>query len=112
MHPLIEKILKKRNIADVNELSTDEKTTFDKWQKTLTEKEVTVDSLQKFIEEQKVLLWQKLDEENMKSDKDRSDRKCLYLRARINNYESLLGIIKTPQVEKESLENYLKQLIK
>ena len=110
MHYLIEKLMRKRGIEDVNELTKEEKIEFDKWELILTEREIKLEDLQKFLKEQKVLLWQKLDEEFQKDNESKG--KCLYLRARIKNYESLLGLINSPRAEKESLENYLKQLIK
>lgn len=110
MHPLIEKIFLKKGIEDVTKLSADEKAIFDSWQATLSEREITPQVLESFLKEQKEFLWKELGKELQKDDY--SKRRCLFLRGRIINYDAILGLLRSSKADKESLEKYLKQLLK
>lgn len=105
MHPLLEKFLKKQKIESVTELRGDEKETFDRWEKILSEGEITVDKIAEFCQNQINLIeskWQELDNSDKKNDR-------LVLLHTV--YRAILSTIKSPAAERESLERYLNQLL-
>ena len=105
MHALIEKLLKKRGIERIEDLSPSEKETYDRWQKALSTEPITIEKLTDFIKEQKGKA------ENLITDADNSPQKDMFLKASLNIYRSLLGLVGSPEVEKKSLEEYLQQLL-
>jgi len=106
MQNLISKILQKRGIKKIEDLDKGEKETFDKWEKILTTEEITIETLVEFMDSQLKVAT------NNVANPDNSPKKDAKLKAMITIYNSLLGIIKSPKVEKETLEKYLEQLLK
>ena len=105
MHPLLEKYFKKQKI-NIEEMSSEEQMTYDKWDKILVKEGVSIEKIESFLSEQIIILTDKL------INPDISDKKDLYLKAKISNYKAILGLIKLPRVEKKQLEDYLKSLLK
>lgn len=106
MNPLLEKLLRKKNVNNVSDLSDDEKSTYDNWQKILSEGEITVDKIRDFCKVQKKLI------EGQYSNADNTDKKDNILKASLGIYNALIGLIESPKAEREALEKYLNQLIK
>ena len=105
MHGLLEKLLRKRNIKDVQELDTEEQKTFDRWNEILSTSQVELEDLEMFIKEQLNKAIQEV------ANPDNSPQKDAKLKAAITIYQSLLGFIQKPRAEKEVLVKYLNQLI-
>lgn len=105
MHLLLDKILKKRGVDDTAKLSEEEKETFDRWQKILSEGEVTLETVKNFCETQLGVIEGKFKE--LDRDKDKTERLVLLHSV----YKSLLSIISSPRVERENLEKYLNSLL-
>ena len=105
MHHLIKQIFKKRKIEDVTKLTEEEIATFEKWQKVLTTKDITLEILGEFIEEQRSNL------ENKIADPSIPKEQRMELLPYLSIYKALSGLIKSPRVEREALEGYLKQLL-
>lgn len=105
MENLLEKLLKKAGVKDYRELTTQEKATYDNWSKVLS-KEVNIDDIEEFIGNEVKKLYKELKE---KTKKDKG-REALYLTARIDNYEAILSIIKTPKAQKEAIKERIKKL--
>ena len=105
MNWLLEAILKKRGIEDVTKLDPAEKEDFDRWNKILTQEKITIENLQEFIREQKEKM------ENKVADPSIPREERLELLPYLTIYKALLGLIKSPQAEKERTEKYLKQLL-
>lgn len=106
MHGLLQKILQKRGIKDIRDLTKEERDTFDRWQSILSEGEITVEKIKLFCQQQIKII------ENQYTNPDNSEKKDNYLKACLAVYSALLGIIETPQqVERQALIKYLQQLI-
>lgn len=105
MKAILNKILFKRGIKNFNELSDEEKGTFQKWDRILSEGEVTVDSIKEFCQNQKAIIetgWK-----DLKSDPLLNERRII---AHVI-YSTLLEIIDKPNAERENLEKHLNQLL-
>ena len=104
MHKLLRQLLDKRKIDSVEELSTDEKSDFERWDRTLSEGEITVDKIALFCQNQintMEMMWSSLENTPEKNER-------LILMHTV--YKKLLAIIESPQAEREALEKYLTQL--
>lgn len=105
MHKLIADLFKKIGIEKIEDLSVEEKKDFERWQKTLSEGEVTVDKILEFCRSQVKLIevqWKNLDNDSKKNDR------LIILHT---TYSTLINLITGPKSEKESLESYLNQLL-
>lgn len=105
MHHSIERLLQKRGIKSVEELSQEEKAQFDTWQKVLTTEKVTLPSIAAFLNVQKSLL------EVQFSDLNNSDQKNSRLVLQHAIYAKLLRFLESEKAERETLEKYLNDLI-
>ena len=105
MHGLIAKLLQKKKINDIRELTPDEKETFDKWDRVLSEGEMTIEKILEFCKKQIKII------EGQYINPDNSEKKDIYLKASLSVYTNLTRAIKAPKAEKEALEKYLNQLI-
>ena len=94
MHPLITKLLKKKNLR-IEELDPDEMAQMNSWQEALSENEVTVESITAFIQSQKELI------ENDYSNPDNSQRKNTYYRSSLAIYKALLAYVEKSKVSRE-----------
>lgn len=107
MHPLIEKLLLKRGIKDINELDEAELAQFKVWQEALTSSEVSVESITKFCQRQKDLI------EAQYTNPDNSDKKDKALKHSLAVYKALLAFISGSKVAREralkEIEYYLKK---
>ena len=106
MFSLIADYLKKRGIKDITELSADEKATFDKWENTLAEGEMTIEKILGFCKEQKKKI------EAQYVNPDNSDKKDIYLKAALSFYATMIQIIESPKAEREALIKHLESLLK
>lgn len=106
MHILLSKWLEKIGVKNVNDLSSEEKLTYDNWNLILSEGEITLEKVILFCKGQKKLI------ESQYSNPDNTDKKDHILKASLGVYNALLGLLEGPKVEREALEKYLTQLIK
>lgn len=105
MHQAIEKLLQKRGIKSVEELSPEEKAQFDSWQKTLTTEKVTLPSLATFLNVQKSII------ETQFGDINNTDQKNSRLTLQHAIYSKLIRYLESEKVEREALEKYLVELV-
>lgn len=105
MHEILQKLFTKRGIKDITDLSPDEVKDFDRWEKILSEGEITVDKILDFCKAQVTMI-----EGQMKvlDNSDIKNRKLILLHS---VYSSLVILIKAPQIERENLEKYLNTLL-
>lgn len=101
---LLDKLLDKKGIKNVDELSKEERAVYDNYKLTLTAKTVTVKDLEAFCRSQITLIEGKFAGAETKYDS--------YLKACLHVYLTLLKAIDAPKVERENLERYLIALIK
>lgn len=104
MHYLLEKILNRRGIKDVTELTPEEQVDFDRWENTLVG-DISVDLIAKFCDNQVKLIDSILRDVNAPSEK------IVRLNLQRNVYGTILDLIAKPSAERESLEKYLLTLI-
>lgn len=100
-HPLLNKWLNKLKIEKVNDLSFDEQETYRKWDSVLSKKDLTVDDIKEFCQQELDFIDEKW--------ADKQDPKLISYRV---VYSKLIKIIGAPQIERASLEGYLINLIK
>lgn len=100
---ILDKLLDKKGIKSIDELSAEERAIFDGYKLTLTSKGVTITDLQKFCRSQIALIEDKFGSAESKYDH--------YLKACLHIYITLLKAIEAPKVERENLERYLIALI-
>lgn len=101
----LSRLFNKRGIKDVNELSQEERQTFERWDKILSEGEITVDKIAKFCESKKKIIesqWR-----DISNDPKKNERLIVYH----NVYSAILEAIHAPTAEREQLEQYLQQLL-
>lgn len=100
MHTLIENLFKKRGIKTVDELQSDEKAVFDRYQAILSNETITLEQMVEFIKVQKGLVEQKFGLDN-------KPEKAKNLELLFTVYSKLLNMIEGPKAERESLIKYL-----
>lgn len=105
MHFSLKRLLKKRGIDDVTKLQPEEKADFDRWQKILSEGEITLDKIGEFCRAQKTIT------EKQMRNLDNSYEKNAKLVLLHSVYSAILEAITAPQAERESLEKYLNALL-
>lgn len=105
MHGLLEKLLRKRNITDVEHLDADEKADFDRWNRILSSEEVTVQTIAAFCESQLSAI--ELGFRDLAATPEITARRSLLHGV----YKSILQLIKAPKLERETLEQYLQSLL-
>ena len=96
------KLLTKRGIDDIEQLSPEEKEQFQKWKLILTGNTVTVDSLKEFCQSQIRVIESRCDGVAPLTTLQQA---CIHV------YINLLKAIEAPEAERESLEKYLTQIV-
>ena len=105
MHHLINKLLGKKGITDPNQLSPEEKVTFDSWQAVLIKEELTVEEIKNFCKSQIGAIeskWANLETDNVKKAQ---------LIPYHTVYKLILSAIDSPKNAREALEKNLTQLL-
>ena len=102
---ILEKLLKKRGIESLEQLREDEKEVFDRWNKTLSEGEMSLEKIVAFCEGQIRLIEEKW--KDLNSPKEKNERLIIYHTV----YRSIRDIIIKPISEREALEKYLNTLL-
>ncbi len=105
MISILSKLLKKRGIQNVEELSSEEREKFDSWQKILSSGEITVDKIKEFCYNEIKRI------ESQWKDLNNSHEKNQRLIIMHTVYKQLSILIDSPKTERESLEKYLQSLI-
>lgn len=105
MHPLIYKIFQKRGIDSVNDLSPEEQQTIEQWESVLSKENLSISDLKTFFLTQLEIIegkWKNLDIENSKKAE---------LIPYHTVYKTLISVIDSPKIARESLEKQLNELI-
>lgn len=101
---LLSKLLQKKNIEKLDDLSVEERATFEHYQSIL-EKEISVQTIKEFCISQIKLIEGKFSD-NPKTDDDP------YLKACLHVYLNIIKTIEAPEQERKALEQHLTALIK
>lgn len=102
---ILARFFNKKGIKDINELSPEEKQTFENYERILSKKELNVADIREFLKAQIGLIEGKWKELGLASA---SKAELLPLHVA---YTTLLSALDAPQMEREQLENYLMGLI-
>lgn len=108
MKAILDKVLEKRGITDITKLTPEEKETFDKWDKILSEGSITVSKISEFCENQ----ISKIESSWRKDVIDNSSLKNEKFVIMHTVYTALLDCITGQKSEREELEKYLQSLLK
>jgi len=101
LHNLLEKLG-----ITFDQLSAEEKKTYEEWNQVFSQPEVTIEDLKKFLSSYIDRL------EYDQTSYDNSKDKDLYLKAAIRNAKMMLAFITGPEKRKEWLEKHIEQRIK
>lgn len=106
MHILLSKLLHKRGIENIKDLSPEEKDWFDQKQSILSQpEEVKIEDFKKFCESQIGLIeeqWKNLDNSTQKNER------LIILHS---VYSTIIKAIISPKAERQALEEYLQKLL-
>lgn len=100
---ILSKLLAKRGIKDISELTNEEKETFDNYEKILSKEELTMEDLRHFLGVQIGLI------ESKWRNHDISQMQKMELIPYHTVYKTILEALNAPQVERKALEDYLNQ---
>lgn len=100
---ILDKLLSQKGIKNIEELSPEERATFDKYKLTLTGKTVTIKDLEDFCRSQIRIIEGRFAGPETKYDP--------YLKASLHVYLTLIQAIEAPKVERANLERYLISMI-
>lgn len=100
---LLSKLLQKYGVEKEEDLSVEEKATFDNYKRVLSAETLTVETLKEFCKSQIRIIETKC--------ADGITRPTDIQLAALHVYLNLLRAIEAPEAERESLERYLNQLI-
>ena len=103
MQAPIEKLLKKRKLK-IQDLSDEEKATYDEWDRALSEN-LTLEGLRDFCLAQKIAI------EKQYTDLDNSRDKDFILKATLSVYLAIIGLIDGDKEKKVAIIQELEQLI-
>lgn len=101
---ILDKWLNKKGIISPNELTEDEKKTYDNYKAVLSGENISVDKIKEFCHNQVKLIETKF-ANNPRTDDD------IYLKACLHVYLNIIKCIEVPQVERERVEKYLLSII-
>jgi hypothetical protein len=101
LHSLLEKLG-----LSPDKLTEEEKKTYEQWSQTLSQPDVTIDDLKKFLPSYIDRLEYDLNNYENSKDKD------LYLKAVLRNAKMMLAFITGPEKRREWLEKHIEQRIK
>ncbi len=105
MPPILQKYLHKLGIKDILDLKEDEKKDFDRWERILTEGNITVDKILDFCSAQVKIIETQF--KNLDNTANKNERLILLHTI----YNTLITLIKSPEAERENLEKYLNTLL-
>lgn len=99
---ILTEIFKKKGIETIEELEPDERETYQNYQKILSKDSLTLEDIEKFISDQIRIIEGKWRDYTFKDASSLIPYHTIYC--------VLRDVIKSPQVEREQLEKYLRQL--
>ena len=105
MHNLLSKLFQKKGIDSVENLEKEERTIFDNYEKILSKRELTVEEIKIFLQQQIGII------ETKWRDYDIAQIKKAELLPYHTVYKSILGALTAPEQERSALEKYLIQLL-
>jgi len=105
MDDKLQKLLKARGISDTKDLTPEEKKTFDKWNETLSKKDLKVSDIADFCKIQLEFIEVKL--ENLDNTDQTNNRLILVM----GIYRKIHKYIDGSKAERQSLQKHLEQIV-
>ena len=105
MKGILQKLLQRKGIESLEELSPEEKQTFNQWDEILSKEELTLEDVKDFCINQCEIIEGKWRDYNI------SNEKKAELIPYHTTYKTLLQTIKSPKVAREALERQLTQML-
>jgi len=102
---ILNKLLKKRGLKSTAELDSEERATFDSWQKILSKDQLTVEDIKLFCQAQISIIENKWKDFNL--DKEKKAELIPYHTV----YKNLEQVMSVPQTQREQLEAQLNQML-
>ncbi len=106
MHKLTSRLLTKKGIKDVSELTQDEREVFESYERVLSKDKLNIEDIKRYLETQIRAI-----EDRWKDYGTENARKAELIPYH-TVYRSLLQVIDGPNTERENLEQFLNNLIK
>ena len=105
MKGILQKLLYKKGIESIDQLSPEEKSIFDNWEKVLSKDELTIDDVKEFCKTQCEII------EGKWKDYEMPNTKKAEMIPYHTVYKTLLQVIDSPRSAREQLEQHLNQLL-
>lgn len=105
MKGILQKLLQKRGINSVEEMQSEERTTFDSWERILSKDELTIEDVKRFCQSQIDIIDGKWRDLSIPQDK-----KAEFIPYHAV-YRTLLTAMDAPRSAREQLELHLNQLV-
>jgi len=103
---LIKQWLTKLKIGGIDELTDEERQSYDEWNKLLSE-DLTLEKLGEQLKAESENLSTELREATVKGD----NRKAVFISARLENYAKIIAYIEEPERERQALIEHITSLI-
>jgi hypothetical protein len=100
---MFQELLEKLGIKSVDELTEEERKTYQAWSQVLNKPETTIDDLKTFLPKEIERLEVELEKY------DNSDKRELYFKSCLRNLKLIANIITTPEKERAQLREQLRQ---
>lgn len=104
MHTLIKRIFDKKGL-DEKDLSDDDKQEYEKWERILSAKPVTLESLKEYFDSQKSII------EDLLGNLDNTTQKNDRLIAQHSVYKTMAKALTASDEERKQLEQYLQSML-
>lgn len=106
MKDILGKFLKKLNVTEFSQLTAEEKETYRNWEATLSGRKLTDEDVSKFLEAELDATEVKLVSPNS------STREDLFLKMKLEFIRKLRVFLRSPEIERQMLEENINNLIK
>jgi len=106
VHSLLERLLKKRGVAEVKDLDNAERAWFDEKERILSGGELTVERVADFCRRELALI-----DHELHTNPDLSEKKDTYLKAGGHILSKLLGLIEGKDRERAEIEKEIRELL-
>jgi hypothetical protein len=103
---ILDKIFEKKGINSFDELTLEERKTYERWTEILDKPKISVSDIQTFLQKEDQRLQQEL------LDYQNSERKQIFLQASSRLTRMLIAIITAPEQEKKQLQVQIEQMLK
>src|SRR5438270_6485654 len=101
---MLQQLLEKLGITNFDQLTAEERTTYEQWAKVLTTQDVTIETVKEWLAAER----SRANAELLKIDNTKERE--LFYKVSVRMLDALHVIIATPAAQRESLKSHLKQV--